>query len=109
MLYGFLGVGEGAFAHGREGVVGTLRYEGEHTLYHMALAAGRWTFEGDADRPRQQPRCHSEVQELSYFFFSGDARASQYSGEPLQDVRLLSQLMTPLPRLAERCFRRCLL
>src|SRR5215208_2701799 len=33
-----LGVGEGAFAHGRKGVIGALRDEGEHTLHHMTLA-----------------------------------------------------------------------
>src|SRR5215207_4988575 len=76
MLYGFLGVGQGAFAHGRESVIGALRYEGEHPLHHMALAAGRWTFEGDADRPSQQPRRHSKVQELNYAYFPSAARLS---------------------------------
>src|SRR5215212_1599710 len=48
---GLLGVGEGAFAHGRERVVGALRDEGEHTLHQVALTPARGTFEGDADRP----------------------------------------------------------
>src|SRR5215207_4082307 len=51
MLYGLLRVGESAFAHGREGIVGALWDEGEHPLHHMALAAGRRTFERDTDRP----------------------------------------------------------
>src|SRR5215212_3506485 len=81
MLYGLLQVGEGAFAHGRKCVVGTLRDEGEHPLHHMALAARRWTFEGDADRPLQQTRCHREVQQLGYPRFSSDARAGKRFSE----------------------------
>src|SRR5215212_10456233 len=83
MLYGFLGVGEGAFAHGREGVVGALRDEGEHTLHHMALAARRWTFEGDADRPPQQTRGHRQVQQLRYPRLPRNARLGQLPGESL--------------------------
>ena len=39
MLYGLLGVGQGTFAHGGEGVVGTLGEEPEHLLDQVALAA----------------------------------------------------------------------
>src|SRR5215203_4862487 len=96
---------EGAIAHRRQSVVGTLREEGAYTFHHMALAAGRWTFEGDADRPTQQARGHREVEQLGYLLLTGDTRAGQLCSEAPKGVRPLCQLLAPLPRLMGCRFR----
>src|SRR5829696_5424005 len=70
-----LRVGQGAFAHGRESVVGVLWKKAAHSLDEITLAPGRWTFEGDADRLLKQARCEGQVQQLRYLRFSSYARA----------------------------------
>src|SRR5918994_1735064 len=49
VLYGLLGVGEEAFAHGGEGVVGAFGEVGEDTLCQVGFAARGGTLDGDAN------------------------------------------------------------
>src|SRR5215211_6275984 len=81
MPYGLLGVGQGAVAHGRKGVVGAHWEEGEHSLHQVALAAARGAFEGNADRTVQQAGGQRQVQQLGYPLLPGYARASQVNSE----------------------------
>src|SRR5215207_661947 len=98
MLYGLLGVGQGTFAHGREGVVGTRRDEGEHTLHHMALAAARGSLQGDADRPLQQTRCHSEVAvSLSSLLQRRQTELTRRRISPVCSVHLPAPCTAPTP------------
>ena len=64
MLYGLLGVGEGAFAHGGQSVVGALGEIAQDARGQVGLSARGGTLDGDAYGLLKEAAGQGEVEEL---------------------------------------------
>ena len=64
VLYGLLGIGKGAFAHGGQCVVGAIWEAGEDVLGQVGLSARGGTLDGDAYGLVEEAAGEGEVEEL---------------------------------------------
>ena len=100
MLYGFLGVGEGPFAHGGQSVVGALGEIREDARGQVGFAARRGTLDGDAYGLLKEAAGQGKVEELEDPRLAGDSGLFERPCKAVQDAIFFYQLFARLPRFS---------